>query len=116
MQEFGQRRQRLLGVRASDDALDISAQDPRHVRDRLALAESDLALRQVHRMAAQPLHRDVKADARAQRRLFEEERQCLPLQGVRIAVPLELGCRSEQQFQLVGGEIGDGDEVATAHG
>ena len=107
--------QRLVGIRPCDDPVHVSAEHPRHVRDRLSLAQAHLALRQVDRVAAQALHADIEADARPQRRLLEEQRQRLPCQRVRIPFALQTRRRRQDDLKLIGAQVFDRDEVSATH-
>ena len=88
--------------------------DARHVGDGLPLAEPHFGLAEIDGVAAELLHRYVEADARAQRRLLEDQRERLAGEQ-RAAAPIALQTqrRLEDALDLVGGEVGDGQQITS---
>ena len=95
----GQRHKGLVGVGAGHDEVDPAIQVARDVVDRLALAEPDVAGRQVHGVAAELRHADLESHARAQARLLEDHRQALAGEQRRPLATLELPLQSGGQMQ-----------------
>jgi hypothetical protein len=107
--------QRAVFIGAGGDDIDITAEDPSDVGDRLALAEADFGLAQVDGVAAQLLHGDIEADAGAQGGLFEDQGERFPYQRIMAAPSLQAEGGLEMVSPL-GAEVGDGEHVAAAQG
>src|SRR5262249_55873019 len=70
---------RLLLENAQDDGVDIATDDAREIGNALARAEADFAALEKQARAARLRHGRLKTDARAQRRLLENQRHDLAL-------------------------------------
>jgi hypothetical protein len=117
---FGHLEQRRLFEGPDHDQVDIARQDPRGVGDGLAMTELHLLARQHHRLAAHLADADVEGNAGAGRRLFEDQRDHMALQGLlvigrpfRSPVPRGLhGLRAvDHRPQVVRGGLVDVEEV-----
>ena len=69
--------QRGVGVDPRDNAIDVSAEHPRHIGDGFALPEANLILPQVHAVPAQLGNANLEADAGAKGRFFKQQRNAL---------------------------------------
>src|SRR5262250_1729948 len=104
-----------MRVDARHDALDPEGQVARDVRNRLALAQADLAAVQVHGAAAELDEAHLERHARAERRLLEDERARLAgqrrgeLPG--LAPLLEVGREGEQPERSIARQVGCGQKV-----
>jgi hypothetical protein len=99
--------------RAHADGVDVAREHERGVPDRLAARELHLVGTQDHRMAAELDDAGLERHPRARRGLLEDERDDAVAQGVGGARRrLELGGAIEQREQLVGAQLGAGEEVA----
>ena len=76
--------EQLLLESAADDRVAEAIQHAGDIFGRLALAQPDLGRREVERVAAQPAHRQLERDARAQRRLLENQKGRLARPGARV--------------------------------
>ena len=111
---LGRKRLELgVGVRPHPDRGDVTTQDARGVAQRLAPAELRLARAQDHRMAAHLDDARLEAHARPGARLLEDERDRAALQdAARARRELQRGGAIEDRVQVVGGELGSGQQVA----
>ena len=100
-------------ARAHADGVDVAREHERRVPDRLAARELHLVGAQDHRVPAELDDPRLEGDARARRRLLEDERDDAVAQRVRRARRgLQLGGAVQQRPQLVGAQLGAGEEVA----
>ena len=100
---------------ARHQRLDVARKHARHVRDGLALAESDLAWGEVERVPAAMTHGHVKRDARPQAGFLEDHTQRLALEN-RLAAFFEIFLfkfqrQVEKILYLGGGIIGNREKV-----
>src|SRR5262252_9946633 len=72
--------QRLMFEGTDHDAIDITREHARGVRDRLAAPELHLLTGQRDRLAAELAHRDIEGHARAGRRSIEDHGKRLTLE------------------------------------
>ena len=119
-------REPRLREGADDGARHPALEIARDVLDRLAAAE-DHVRRRFDDLAAQLAHGDDERDARAERRLLEEQRDVSAGQWRRLhrpsaALALERPRQSQQPIEPVGREIEDREKVlagerrSTGHG
>ena len=87
----------LVSEGSDHDPLNHALQILGHVVDGLALAEINFGWGQVERESAELLNSHVEADARAQRRLFEDHRQCFAVQGLAVGCRMGLYLAAENQ-------------------
>ena len=99
----------LVIERPDHDPVDVAGEDPRHVLDRLAGADPDLAIGDEHRFPAQLRHRDLERQPGAEAGFVEDERQGLLGQllvlSTRAEVGLELGRDREEPVDVGPGQI-----------
>ena len=114
----GQVEHVLVAEHTGHDRVDVTAQDAGHVTDRLALAEGDLARREVQSVAAQVQHGHVERYARAQAGLLENHPQRFALQIRGISAPFPVGLERRRQIQqadqLLGSQVGQREKVLHA--
>ena len=102
-----------LRERANRDRVEIRREHACRVGERLAARELQLLGLERDRRAAELCDRNRERDARARRRLLEQQAERASRQPRLVAVELELGCEVEHRFRLGGREIGGAQEVAT---
>ena len=99
-----------LAVRAHGHDVDVAGEDAGDIADGFSLAEAHLARGQVHRERAEVVHCDLEADAGAQGRFLEQEREVLTFEQAP-----RRGLQAGGELQEVGGfgwrKIGGGKEV-----
>ena len=102
--------QRFVLVYARDYAVDPPVENARNVLHRLAHAEVHVLLGKVNAVPAELSDSDLEAHSRSERRLLEEERDDLALQGSRVRA-LQALRLSDDVGDLGGGEIGYCEKV-----
>ena len=113
----GELLEQRVGPGAHADGVDVAREHERGVPDRLAARELHLVGAQDHRVAAELDDAGLEGHARARRGLLEDERDDAVAQRVgRARRGLELGGAVEQRAQLVGAQLGAGEEVARQGG
>ena len=112
----GELRHRRVREGARRDAIHPALEVPRHVFDGLALAQARLGVVEVDGETAHAGHANLKADARAQRRLLKDQRQLLAFEraGKRARRRLHLGGEPEDQVQVREGEVALRHQVVNA--
>ena len=97
------------------DAVDVSAQDPGGVGDRLASANLRVVWAEEESMATELRHADLEGDAGARRCLLEDHREALSAQGfvglARLGPVLDFSRQLEQANQVLA-DIEHRDEVS----
>ena len=102
-----------VGERADHDPVHVAREHARGVGDRLAAAELDVARREEERVSAELPGAHLERDARARRRLHEDHRQRFPGERLLHVAPVRIVLGEiEEAVQLLGREVGDGEEVA----
>ncbi len=109
----GQLVQRFLPEGADHHGVDIAAEHAAGVGDRLAMAELHLLAREHHGLAAHLADADIERDARARRRLLEDQRDDAVLQrlGLVRAQPGPAVARRLDARRVVE----DGAQIARRH-
>ena len=97
-------------VYAGDDAVDPSVKHSRNVFHRLPDAEVHVLFGEVYAVPAKLADSDLEAHARSERRLLEEERYDLALQGSRVRALQALRLPDDVR-NLGGDEIGYCEKV-----
>ena len=80
----------LVAEGPGHDPLNHALEIPGHVRHGFPLAETDFRGRQIDGESAQLVNADVEGDSRAQRRLFENHRERLALERLRVLCRVRL--------------------------
>src|SRR6266851_1051884 len=104
-----------LVVNARDDALHPAFEVPRNIGDGLASAErrGSLCMVEEHDRAAHALNADIEGDARAQRRLLENEGDEFALEGRSVTARTGLNIRREmEQFARMRASNDEGRQQA----
>jgi len=108
----GELVEHLLGPGAHADGGDVAREHERGVAQRLAARELQLVGAQHDGVAAQLVDADLEGQPRARGGLLEDQRDAARAQRVRgQRRGLELERAIEQRAQLVGGQLGSGEEM-----
>src|SRR5678815_2511141 len=112
---LGELLERPVGEHARGHPVHPAGEVAGHVGHGLPLAHPDLLRREVHRGPAELGHRHLEGDARAQRRLLEDQGQGAAGQRgrpvARLGPGLELGDLREETRQIIPREVPDRQEV-----
>ena len=90
----------VLGERADDDAVEVAREDDRSVAERLAAPELQLVGREVEPDPAELGDSDPEGDARARRRLLEDQADRPAGQELPLRVALQLVRQVEHGLEL----------------
>src|ERR1019366_5143166 len=113
----GELEDRVVRERAGHDAVDVSREDARCVRDGLAASDLDVARRQKLRRAAELGHPGLEGDARPRGRLLEDHGEDLPGER-RSEIPrtrLHAGREGEEGRDVGAGQVVNRDEILLEH-
>ena len=93
------------------NAVNVAAQDARHVRNRFALPQTDLLGRKIHTVATQLRDRDIKTDSCTKRWLFEQECHRPPREETAHLALLHHKGLFYKLLNLAAAEVSNGEEV-----
>ena len=117
---FGQLDQPVVLQRADHDRVDVAREDLRGIGDRLRTSELHLRSGEHDGLAAELAHRHVERHAGARRRLVEDHRQHLAVEGAIAFTGLEAALALpgiiENGAQILSGNAGEVREMARKRG